>query len=55
MIERMKHIDIVCIGYIDDKEKEVVEKIELEHKNYHTFKELTQETTMVLLGSIHSL
>jgi hypothetical protein len=34
MVERMKHIDIVCIGYIDDKEKELVEKTELEQKNY---------------------
>jgi hypothetical protein len=48
MVERMKHIDIVCIGYIDDKEKELVEKIELEHKNYCTFKEMTQEATQVL-------
>jgi hypothetical protein len=58
MVERMKHIDIVCIGYIDDKEKELVEKIELEHKNYCTFKEMTQEATKVLEElsfGIHSL
>jgi hypothetical protein len=58
MIERMKHIDIVCIGYIDDKEKELVEKTKLEHKNYCTFKEMTKETTKVLEElsfRIHSL
>jgi hypothetical protein len=58
MVERMKHIDIVCISYIDHKEKELVEKTELEHKNYCTFKEMTQKATMVLEElsfGIHSL
>jgi len=48
----MKHIDIVCTGYIDDKEKELVEKTELEHKNYCTFKEMTQQPWY---SGIHSL
>jgi hypothetical protein len=46
MVESLKNI--ICSDYIDDKEKELVEKIELEHKNYYAFKKMTEEATKVL-------